>query len=117
MKKVQAINIMIVATMLFSISACGIPTGSGVPEPVAAPDHTAEMPNREMGKTDMQVISISETGCKVHSLDEYIDTEETFCIGYDAEMNSIVYFVRGENENTIWGINVDSKCRRRPVLS
>ena len=36
MKKVQAISIMIAAAMLFSISACGIPTGSGVPEPVAA---------------------------------------------------------------------------------
>ena len=109
MKKVQAISIMIAAAMLFSISACGIPTGSGVPEPVAAPDHTAETPNREEGKADIQVLSVSEAGYKVHSLEEYIDTEETFCIGYDAEMNSIVYFVRGDNENTIWGINVDSK--------
>lgn len=78
MKKVQAISIMIAAAMLFSISACGIPTGSGVPEPVAAPDHTAETPNREEGKADIQVISVSEAGYKVHSLEEYIDTEETF---------------------------------------
>lgn len=52
MKKVQAISIMIAAAMLFSISACGIPTGSGVPEPVAAPDHTLK---RQIGKREKQI--------------------------------------------------------------
>lgn len=53
MKKVQAISIMIAAAMLFSISACGIPTGSGVPEPVA---RTLTIPlKRQIGKREKQI--------------------------------------------------------------
>lgn len=109
MKQLKKFNILLLTIILLAASACGIPTGSGIPEPVEPSIDVTETPNFEINKSKMQVTSISATDYIVHNLEDYLDIDKTFCIGYDETLNSIIYFERGEQENIIWGVNIDSK--------